>query len=170
MEKTKSIGKTLFRIAAGVVGGGFMVIVGIGVLAYALGNDAGGTSAPAPAAASVIIVSETCKAMAGIFGSDSDLTDLQKDAAWDKTANGKHFHWRMTVKTIDSSIFGGGYVGQFKCLDSDSRFGSDIILSFESRHKNLVMGFNKGDVVNIHGELKGFMSLTGLSGDFVEVL
>jgi hypothetical protein len=106
-------------------------------------------------------IAESCLKVAGMFGSSSPLSDLQKDELW-KQYEGRLFIWKLVVSEVAAETFGKGFTVQFKCIGSDS-FISDVMMGYPESSKAEVLSLVKGRSYKIGGRLERFSGLIGLT-------
>jgi hypothetical protein len=111
-------------------------------------------------------ITETCGELVAMFGHESKLSDMNKEARFKKRYKGKRFDWKLEVSEI-SEGFLGGITGQFKCANGSEAFVADIIISYDSDRKGYVAQLEKGSVYNISGVMKRWGSFLGFSADDV---
>jgi hypothetical protein len=109
-----------------------------------------------------LYLKESCNRLAGMFGTGSSLSELQKEELW-KQYEGKMFNWTMEFVDADSETFGDGVVAHWKCQDSDS-FVSDLLITYPAGARASVLQLHKGAFYKIKGRLKRTSTLLGLSG------
>ena len=106
-----------------------------------------GRSAPAKAAeAQISNVTESCVQLATNFGTDSKLSDLQKEEMWKQYA-GKGFQWDLEITEVSSGTFGGFHV-QAKCAPKSPSLIQDIQIAYDDDAKGFVMTLQKGKSTN----------------------
>ena len=165
--------KTNFEISTGVriVG----VIIGLGLAGAALPETAAktttttvgkpssavttGTTKPVPLA----FLAESCADLSRDFGTQSKLSDLQKEERW-KQYKGRAFKWNLKVTEVSSDIF-GGFTVQFKCAVDSSSLIQDIQLKYQDSDKARVLQLTKGSAYEIKGRLGRASTLLGMTGD-----
>lgn len=110
-----------------------------------------------------VSIKESCLEVSKSFGTQSSLTDIQKEALWKSKYEGKIFEWPMVITEVSTS-FTSGYSIQFKCRGSRSLV-SDVLLEYPSEAKSQVVNLEKGSTYVIKGRLKNYITLIGLSGE-----
>lgn len=111
------------------------------------------------------LITKSCRDMAKDFGSTSQYTDLQKKALWEQNKyEGSHFEWKLRVESVDTTF--GKIQAQFKCKGSRA-FVSDVILGIDDEAKALKLV--KGQFYTVHGLLRDWGNIVGLSGKLIEI-
>jgi hypothetical protein len=146
-----------------------LAVFGILAAATASRDDRGSSSSTGGPAASepktYTYIDEKCGELAEKFGTQSKLSDLQKEELW-KNYKGKAFKWNLQVTEVSSDAF-GGYTVQFKCAHNSPSLIQDIQLKYRDDHKDVVMKMNKDGFYSVGGVLKRSSSLLGMSGDAI---
>lgn len=109
------------------------------------------------------LLKESCLKVSDTFGASSQLSDLQKDELWNNY-KGRSFKWKMSVTDVRSETFGSGFSVQYKCQGSHSLI-QDVIITYPSSSKQMVLGLQKGGVYEVQGTLDHFSTLLGLTAD-----
>ena len=94
---------------------------------------------------------DTCLHVAGIFGQENELTNLQKEERW-KQYEGKVFRWDLKITEITSGFLSGFNV-QAICNGSESLI-QDVMISYPNEAKDILMKVKVGSVVKVKGRLK----------------
>ena len=115
-------------------------------------------ASPAANPSQRVYVTETCSAVAHMFGTQSRMTDLQQNELW-RAYDGKWVRWRVTVGDVSETF--GTLQMQFKCgtesllFDGHARFGDD-------QRARLVQA-QQGSTVEIEGRLSDHGRLMGMT-------
>jgi hypothetical protein len=133
---------------------------GTGATFAAAGPQAG--NAPATEAP-LVYVTEPCLKLATTFGTDSKLSDLQKEELW-KQYEGKAFQWDLEITEVSSGVLSGFQV-QAKCAPESPSLIQDVQISYDGDAKPLVMQLQKGKVYKLKGKLTHSSSLLGMGAD-----
>lgn len=121
-------------------------------------------TATAPAAAATATpVSESCLALSTKFGTESKLSDLQKDELW-KGYDGRSFAWDLKITEVSAGLL-SGFTVQAKCSPRSSSLIQDIQISYGPEAKSFVMSLEKDSVYKLKGVLNHQSSLLGLTAD-----
>lgn len=168
----------MVKVLGTAVFGGLGLIFTIGAMAGGNKNTRSSTpttfNAPSPVtntdrapqantAPTVEAVSESCLALATKFGTESKLSDLQKDELW-KAYAGKSFEWELKITEVSAGMLGGFSV-QAKCSPSSPSLIQDVHLSYDGDAKSFVMGLQKDGKYKLKGVLKSQTTLLGLQAD-----
>lgn len=108
-------------------------------------------------------INESCLEVSQKFGTDSSLSDIQKQESW-KDYKGKAFEWDMEVGEVQDEAFGSGYNVQFKCRGSNA-FITDVMIDYPQSNKQEVLQLQKGNFYNVKGVLNDYSGFVGLTAD-----
>ena len=111
----------------------------------------------------VQFLKDTCLKVSNIFGSSSNLSDLQKEELW-KNFKGKSFKWNLSVTEVSGETFGSGFNVQYKCQGSNSLI-QDVVVNYPSSAKQVVLGLQKGGSYSVQGTLTSHSTLLGLTAE-----
>ena len=116
---------------------------------------------PAPADTRQFITG-TCADTARLFGLGTRLSELQQNALWDASYEGRWVRWRVRVKEVSSTF--GQLQLQFKCPRSRA-LSYDGFAHFDREHRNALTQLETGSTVTLVGRLADHGQLLGLSLD-----
>jgi len=108
-------------------------------------------------------VKESCNQLSNKFGSNSKLTNLQKENAW-KLYQGKFFKWKVKIVEVHDATF-GTYTVQFKCIPSDT-LSFDGQISYDEKYKDKLMKLNNDSIHILEGRLRNFGNLVEINADY----
>lgn len=123
-------------------------------------------AAPEPEKPTASPVTESCYDLSTKFGTQSKLSDLQKDELW-KEYRGRPFEWQLQIVEVSSGLL-GGFTVQAKCSPKSPSLIQDIQLSYGGDAKAFVMGLEKDSAYKIRGTLKRQSTLLGMSADGIQ--
>ena len=103
-------------------------------------------------------IQSSCVDFCRIFGTQSKLSDLQKDEEI-KKYKGKYVKWTGKVSSIDTFL--GTLKVQIKCLPQT--FVSDLIVSFEDDQKDALLKYSKDDSIGFEARIENYGALIGHS-------
>lgn len=118
-------------------------------------------AAPAPADGRQFVAS-SCADVARLFGLGTRLSELQQNALWDSSFEGRWVRWPVRVTEVGSTF--GQLQLSFKCPRSRA-ISSDGIAQFDDAQRDTLMRLDVGSTVTLVARLVDHGQLLGLSLD-----
>lgn len=91
-----------------------------------------------------------------MFSPYSDLTDLQKEAYWNKWYENKYIKGKLIVHNVDTNMFGTYVVLAGQQPKGQYEIGSDYAIFFKDSEADKLIALSKGDIIYFDGKLDDY--------------